>query len=86
MGKGLGRVPCLHLSNPISLKKQQKSALLPLLVPCIFHSAEGEEEEHGCKEEMVLQRKLEVELRHIQQQMQYYFSRKQELRYVAKPL
>ncbi|KAM6377613.1 protein SFI1 homolog isoform 2-T2 [Pluvialis apricaria] len=43
-------------------------------------AAEGEEREHGSKEEMVLQRKLEVELRHIQQQMQYYFSRKQELR------
>ncbi|KGL96182.1 Protein SFI1, partial [Charadrius vociferus] len=58
---------------------EMKSALLPLLVPCIFHSDEGEEREHGSKEEMVLQRKLEVELRHIQQQMQYYF-RKQELR------
>ncbi|XP_014818370.1 PREDICTED: protein SFI1 homolog [Calidris pugnax] len=43
-------------------------------------AAEGGEGEHGSREEMVLQRKLEVELRHIQQQMQYYFSRKQELR------
>ncbi|XP_030357620.1 protein SFI1 homolog isoform X4 [Strigops habroptila] len=43
-------------------------------------AAEGEEREHSSREEMVLQRKLEVELRHIQQQMQYYFSRKQELK------
>ncbi|XP_054699715.1 protein SFI1 homolog isoform X1 [Grus americana] len=44
-------------------------------------AAEGEEREHGSREEIVLQRKLEVELRHIQQQMQYYFSRKQELKF-----
>ncbi|KAM6247293.1 LOW QUALITY PROTEIN: protein SFI1 homolog [Porphyrio hochstetteri] len=43
-------------------------------------TAEGEEREHGARKEMVLQRKLEVELRHIQQQMQYYYSRKQELK------
>ncbi|XP_054075444.1 protein SFI1 homolog isoform X2 [Rissa tridactyla] len=43
-------------------------------------AAEGEERERGSREEMVLQRRLEVELRHIQQQMQYYFSRKQELK------
>ncbi|XP_075574799.1 protein SFI1 homolog [Pelecanus crispus] len=43
-------------------------------------AAEREEREHGSREEMVLQRKLEVELQHIQQQMQYYFSRKQELK------
>jgi len=55
-------------------------------VPCIFHSAEREQREHSSREEMALQRKLEVELRHIQQQMQYYFSRKQELKYVEKPL
>ncbi|XP_074743325.1 protein SFI1 homolog isoform X7 [Strix uralensis] len=42
-------------------------------------AAEGEEREHGSRE-LVFQRKLEVELQHIQQQMQYYFSRKQELR------
>ncbi|KAM6193627.1 protein SFI1 homolog isoform 2-T4 [Sarcoramphus papa] len=43
-------------------------------------AAEGKEREHGSREEMALQRRLEVELRHIQQQMQYYFSRKQELK------
>ncbi|XP_068268446.1 protein SFI1 homolog isoform X2 [Nyctibius grandis] len=43
-------------------------------------AAEREEREHSFREEMVFQRKLEVELRHIQQQMQYYFSRKQELK------
>uniref|UniRef100_A0A8C8ACE8 SFI1 centrin binding protein n=1 Tax=Otus sunia TaxID=257818 RepID=A0A8C8ACE8_9STRI len=42
-------------------------------------AAEGEEREHGSRE-LVFQRKLEVELQHIQQQLQYYFSRKQELR------
>ncbi|XP_074777067.1 protein SFI1 homolog isoform X2 [Athene noctua] len=42
-------------------------------------AAEGEEGEHRSRE-LVFQRKLEVELQHIQQQMQYYFSRKQELR------
>lgn len=62
------------------------SILPPLLVPCIFHSAEGEKREHSSREEMVLQRKVEVELRHIQQQMQYYYSRKQELKYVAMTL
>ncbi|KFQ88014.1 Protein SFI1, partial [Phoenicopterus ruber ruber] len=51
-------------------KLVMKSAPLPLLVPCIFHSDEGEERHHSSREEMVLQRKLEVELRHIQQQMQ----------------
>ncbi|OPJ74774.1 SFI1-like protein isoform D [Patagioenas fasciata monilis] len=43
-------------------------------------AAEGEEREHSSREEMVLERRLEGELRHIQQQMQYYFSRKQELK------
>ncbi|XP_027552614.1 protein SFI1 homolog isoform X2 [Neopelma chrysocephalum] len=43
-------------------------------------AAEGEEREHSSREEMVLQRKVEVELRHIQQQMQYYYSRKLELK------
>ncbi|KAM6052387.1 protein SFI1 homolog isoform 2-T4 [Chlamydotis macqueenii] len=42
-------------------------------------AAERKERERSSREEMVLQRQLEVELRHIQQQMQYYFSRKQEL-------
>lgn len=70
----------------IGKEKQWKSAPLPLLVPCVFHSDEREEREHSSREEMMLQRKLEVELRHIQQQMQYYFSRKQELKYAAKPL
>ncbi|KAM6403774.1 protein SFI1 homolog [Rhynochetos jubatus] len=43
-------------------------------------AAEGEEREHSSGEELVLQRKLEAELRDIQEQMWYYFSRKQELR------
>ncbi|XP_030903743.2 protein SFI1 homolog isoform X2 [Melopsittacus undulatus] len=43
-------------------------------------AAEREQRESSSREEM-LQRKLEVELRHIQQQMQYYFSRKQELKF-----
>ncbi|XP_025930921.1 protein SFI1 homolog isoform X2 [Apteryx rowi] len=43
-------------------------------------AAEGEEREHNSREERVLQRQLEAELQHIQQQMQYYFSRKQELK------
>ncbi|XP_064889268.1 protein SFI1 homolog isoform X8 [Columba livia] len=43
-------------------------------------AAEGEEREHSSREEMILERRLEVELRHIQQQMHYYFSRKQELK------
>ncbi|XP_010140267.1 PREDICTED: protein SFI1 homolog [Buceros rhinoceros silvestris] len=43
-------------------------------------AAEGEGRERGSREEMVLERKLEVELQHIQQQMQYYFSSKQELK------
>lgn len=52
----------------------------------IFCSAEWEERrEHSTKEE-TFQRKLEAELQHIQQQMQYYFSRKQELKYVTKSL
>ncbi|KAM8993403.1 protein SFI1 homolog isoform 3-T5 [Ara ararauna] len=78
-GKDCSRVPCFLSTNLtfIGKKKQWKSAPLPLLVPCIFHSDEGEE---SSREEMMLQRKLEVELRHIQQQMQYYFSRKQELK------
>lgn len=53
--------------------------LPPLLVPCVFHSAEGEKREHSSREEM-MERKVEVELWHIQQQMQYYYSRKQELK------
>uniref|UniRef100_A0A8B9ISR8 Protein SFI1 n=1 Tax=Amazona collaria TaxID=241587 RepID=A0A8B9ISR8_9PSIT len=40
----------------------------------------ADEGEESSREETMLQRKLEVELRHIQQQMQYYFSRKQELK------
>ncbi|XP_062446424.1 protein SFI1 homolog isoform X2 [Rhea pennata] len=43
-------------------------------------AAEGEEKEHNSREESVLQRQLEAELQNIQQQMQYYFSRKQELK------
>ncbi|KFP33720.1 Protein SFI1, partial [Colius striatus] len=68
-----------------SFKPQMKagaemSTLLTLLVPCIFHASKGQERECSSREEMVLQRKLEVELQHIQQQMQYYLSRKQELK------
>lgn len=43
-------------------------------------AAEGEKREHSSREEMMLERKVEVELWHIQQQMQYYYSRKQELK------
>ncbi|XP_064378308.1 protein SFI1 homolog isoform X3 [Dromaius novaehollandiae] len=43
-------------------------------------AAEGEEREHNSRGERLLQRQLEAELQHIQQQMQYYFSRKQELK------
>ncbi|XP_068065123.1 protein SFI1 homolog isoform X3 [Anomalospiza imberbis] len=43
-------------------------------------AAEGEKKEHSSREEMMLERKVEVELQHIQQQMQYYYSRKQELK------
>ncbi|XP_066056082.1 protein SFI1 homolog isoform X2 [Chamaea fasciata] len=43
-------------------------------------AAEGKKREHSSREETTLERKVEVELRHIQQQMQYYYSRKQELR------
>ncbi|KAM9281581.1 protein SFI1 homolog isoform 2-T2 [Morus bassanus] len=67
-------------------KKLQPSLQLCLLSPEDLvgkwshqTAAEGEERERSSREERVLQRKLEVELRHIQQQMQYYFSRKQEL-------
>ncbi|KAF2976263.1 hypothetical protein EK904_002698 [Melospiza melodia maxima] len=60
--------------------KEWMSVLPPLLVPYIFHSAEGEKREHSSREEMMLERKVEVELWHIQQQMQYYYSRKQELK------
>ncbi|KAM7034284.1 protein SFI1 homolog isoform 3-T3 [Acridotheres tristis] len=42
-------------------------------------AAEGEKREHSSREEM-LERKVEAELRQIQQQMQYYYSRKQELK------
>ncbi|KAL9833916.1 protein SFI1 homolog isoform 5-T6 [Geothlypis trichas] len=42
-------------------------------------AAEGEKREHRSREEM-MERKVEVELWHIQQQMQYYYSRKQELK------
>ncbi|XP_071301666.1 protein SFI1 homolog isoform X1 [Agelaius tricolor] len=43
-------------------------------------AAEGEKREHRSREETMLERKVEVELWHIQQQMQYYYSRKQELK------
>ncbi|XP_063272068.1 protein SFI1 homolog isoform X2 [Prinia subflava] len=43
-------------------------------------AAEGKKREHSSREEMMLERKVEVELQHIQQQMQYYYSRKQELK------
>ncbi|XP_009082343.1 PREDICTED: protein SFI1 homolog, partial [Acanthisitta chloris] len=43
-------------------------------------AAEGKGREHISREETMLQGELEVELRQIQLQMQYYYSRKQELR------
>ncbi|XP_051489513.1 protein SFI1 homolog isoform X2 [Apus apus] len=43
-------------------------------------TAEGEEREHSCREEMAFQRELEMELQGIQEQMQYYCSRNQELK------
>nr|XP_009685741.1 PREDICTED: protein SFI1 homolog isoform X3 [Struthio camelus australis] len=43
-------------------------------------ATEGEERERSSREERVLQSQLEEELQHIQQQMEYYFSRKQELK------
>uniref|UniRef100_U3JY94 SFI1 centrin binding protein n=1 Tax=Ficedula albicollis TaxID=59894 RepID=U3JY94_FICAL len=43
-------------------------------------AAEGEKREPSSKEEK-LERRVEAELRQIQQQMQYYYSRKQELKY-----
>ncbi|XP_050836601.1 protein SFI1 homolog isoform X5 [Serinus canaria] len=43
-------------------------------------AAEGEKRKQSSREEMMLERKVEVELWHIQQQMQYYYSRKQELK------
>lgn len=46
----------------------------------MFHSAELEERTHSSREETEVQRKLEAELQSIQQQMQYYYSRKQELK------
>ncbi|KAM9527054.1 protein SFI1 homolog isoform 2-T4 [Guaruba guarouba] len=63
--------------------------LQPNLKPCLLSPENlvgkrshqtADEGEESSREEMMLQRKLEVELRHIQQQMQYYFSRKQELK------
>ncbi|KAM6119980.1 protein SFI1 homolog [Phoenicopterus ruber ruber] len=74
-------------SQQDSVEKLQPNLQPHLLSPGDFvgewsrHTVdEGEERHHSSREEMVLQRKLEVELRHIQQQMQYYFSRKQELK------
>ncbi|OWK60198.1 Protein SFI1 [Lonchura striata] len=61
------------------LVREWMSVLPPLLVPYVFHSAEGEKK-HSSREEAMLERRVEVELRHIQQQMQYYYSRKQELK------
>ncbi|KFZ59709.1 Protein SFI1, partial [Antrostomus carolinensis] len=46
--------------EPFEGKKHVKSALLPLLVPCIFHSAEEEQREYSSREEIVFQRKLEL--------------------------
>ncbi|OXB64644.1 hypothetical protein ASZ78_008720 [Callipepla squamata] len=69
--------PSINLTFP---DKRNRINILLLFVPFIFCSAELKEREHSSREEMVLQRKLEAELQSIQQQMQYYFSRKQELR------
>ncbi|XP_010084272.1 PREDICTED: protein SFI1 homolog [Pterocles gutturalis] len=74
------------------LQQDSVEKLRPNLQPCLLSpedlvgkwshqtAAEEEERERGSREEMALQRKLEAELRHIQQQMQYYYSRKQELK------
>lgn len=73
------RISCFLSINPtFPDKKQNKCTSLALSF--IFHSAELEERKHSSREEIVLQRKLEAELQSIQQQMQYYFSRKQELK------
>ncbi|KAJ7423738.1 hypothetical protein WISP_32407 [Willisornis vidua] len=67
----------LHAQHQL---KKINSALLFYFHSCAFHSAAGGEGEHSSREEMVLQREVAAELRHIQQQMQYYYSRKQELK------
>ncbi|XP_065594981.1 protein SFI1 homolog [Cyrtonyx montezumae] len=59
-----------HLLSPEDLLRKQSHQ----------NAAELKEREHSSREEMVLQRKLEAELQSIQQQMQYFFSRKQELK------
>ncbi|XP_021268867.1 protein SFI1 homolog isoform X2 [Numida meleagris] len=59
-----------HLLSPEDLLRKQSHQ----------NAAQLEERERSSREEMVLQRKLEAELQSIQQQMQYYFSRKQELK------
>ncbi|XP_042684455.1 protein SFI1 homolog isoform X4 [Centrocercus urophasianus] len=59
-----------HLLSPEELLRKQSHQ----------NAAELEERKHSSREEIVLQRKLEAELQSIQQQMQYYFSRKQELK------
>ncbi|XP_050174087.1 protein SFI1 homolog isoform X3 [Myiozetetes cayanensis] len=89
-----GGQPVSHHQGAHSQGSQQNSAekkLRPNLQPHLLSpedlggqwshqtAAEGEEREHSSREEMELQRKVEVELRHIQQQMQYYYSRKLEL-------
>ncbi|XP_027737785.1 protein SFI1 homolog isoform X3 [Empidonax traillii] len=89
-----GGQPVSHHQGAHSQGSQQNSAEMkfqPNLQPHLLSpedlmgqwshqtAAEGEEREHSSREEMELQRKVEVELRHIQQQMQYYYSRKLEL-------
>ncbi|XP_072207336.1 protein SFI1 homolog isoform X1 [Excalfactoria chinensis] len=60
----------MHLLSPEELLRKQSHQ----------NAAELEERKHSSREETVLQRKLEAELQSIQQQMQYYFGRKQELK------
>ncbi|XP_053938140.1 protein SFI1 homolog isoform X2 [Cuculus canorus] len=78
----------VHCAQQETLEKKLQPHLQPhLLLPEDFvgkgscqTAAEREEREHSSKAEAVFQRRLGAELQHIQQQMQYYFSRKQELK------
>ncbi|KFV63295.1 Protein SFI1, partial [Dryobates pubescens] len=62
-----------YLRKPFESKNSVSSCLVERrsALPCIFHSAAGEERQHGCREALVLEGKLETELRHIQQQLQF---------------
>ncbi|XP_069727520.1 protein SFI1 homolog isoform X2 [Phaenicophaeus curvirostris] len=79
----------VHCAQQDSPEKKLQPHLQPrLLSPEDFvgkrscqTAAEREEKEHNSRAEAVFQRRLEAELQHIQQQMQYYFSRNQELKF-----